>query len=150
MKSFLLLCLLCLSTINCLAVARDFLMAFYNGYKGTNIVLDEKCFGEDFDKQVEKIKEYINERNYQELINALLKIENDLWDTCASDELVGIIDRFEQKVKDKTILNDIIAKVLKIGLHIYRAIKIGAISFDNIGDALGRIFFTLLSDKTPE
>ena len=150
MKEFLLLCLLCLSTINCLAVARDFLMAFYNGYKGTNIVLDEKCFGEDFDKQVEKIKEYINERNYQELINALLKIENDLWDTCASDELVGIIDRFEQKVKDKTILNDIIAKVLKIGLHIYRAIKIGAISFDNIGDALGRIFFTLLSDKTPE
>ncbi len=150
MKGFLLLCLLCLSTINCLAVARDFLMAFYNGYKGTNIVLDEKCFGEDFDKQVEKIKEYINERNYQELINALLKIENDLWDTCASDELVGIIDRFEQKVKDKTILNDIIAKVLKIGLHIYRAIKIGAISFDNIGDALGRIFFTLLSDKTPE
>ena len=105
MKGFLLLCLLCLSTINCLAVARDFLMAFYNGYKGTNIVLDEKCFGEDFDKQVEKIKEYINERNYQELINALLKIENDLWDTCASDELVGIIDRFEQKVKDKTILN---------------------------------------------
>ena len=150
MKGFLLLCLLCLSTINCLAVARDFLMAFYNGYKGTNIVLDEKCFGEDFDKQVEKIKEYINERNYQELINALLKIENDLWDTCASDELVGIIDRFEQKVKDKTILNDIIAKVLKIGLHIYRAIKIGAISFDNIGDAIGRIFFTLLSDKTPE
>ena len=150
MKGFLLLCLLCLSTINCLAVARDFLMAFYNGYKGTNIVLDEKCFGEDFDKQVEKIQEYINERNYQELINALLKIENDLWDTCASDELVGIIDRFEQKVKDKTILTDIIAKVLKIGLHIYRAVKIGAITFENIGDTLGRIFFTLLSDKTPE
>ena len=142
--------ILCLSTINCLAVARDFLMAFYNGYKGTNIVLDEKCFGEDFDKQVEKIQEYINERNYQELINALLKIENDLWNTCASDELVGIIDRFEQKVKDKTILTDIIAKVLKIGLHIYRAVKIGAITFENIGDTLGRIFFTLLSDKTPE
>ena len=150
MKAFLIICLLCLSSINCLAAARDFITAFYNGYKGTTIVLDEKCFGEDFDKQVEKIKEYINERNYQELINALLKIENDLWDTCASDELVGIIDRFEQKVKDKTILNDIIAKVLKIGLHIYRAIKIGAISFDNIGDALGRISFTLLSDKTPE
>ena len=146
MKRFILLCLLCLSTINCLAAARDFLMAFYNGYKGTNIVLDEKCFGEDFDKQVEKIQEYINERNYQELINALLKIENDLWDTCASDELVGIIDRFEQKVKDKTILTDIIAKVLKIGLHIYRAVKIGAITFENIGDTLGRIFFTLLSD----
>ena len=150
MKGFLLLSLLCLSTINCLAVARDFLMAFYNGYKGTNIVLDEKCFGEDFDKQIEKIQEYINERNYQELINALLKIENDLWDNCASDELVGIIDRFEQKVKDKTILTDIIAKVLKIGLHIYRAVKIGAITFENIGDTLGRIFFTLLSDKTPE
>ena len=150
MKGFLLLSLLCLSTINCLAVARDFLMAFYNGYKGTHIVLEEKCFGDDFDKQVDVIKEYISERNYQELINALLKIENDLWDSCASDELVGIIDRFELKIKDNTILTDIIAKVLKIGLHIYRAIKIGAISFENIGDALGRIVFTLLSDKTPE
>ena len=150
MKGFLLICLLCVSTINCLAAARDFLMAFYNGYKGTHIVLDEKCFGEDFDKQIDIIKEYISERNYQELINALLKIENDLWDNCASDELVGIIDRFEQKVKDKTILTDIIAKVLKIGLHIYRAVKNGAITFENIGDTLGRIFFTLLSDKTPE
>ena len=150
MKAFLLLCLLCVSTINCLAAARDFLMAFYNGYKGTHIVLDEKCFGEDFDKQIDIIKEYISERNYPELINALLKIENDLWDTCASDELVAIIDRFEMKIKDKTILTDIIAKILKIGLHIYRGIKIGAISFENIGDTLGRIVFTLLSDKTPE
>ena len=150
MKGFLLVCLLCLSTINCLAVARDFLMAFYNGYKGTHIVLDEKCFGEDFDKQIDIIGQYISERNYQELINALLKIENDLWDSCASDELVAIIDRFELKIKDKSILTDIIAKVLKIGLHIYRAVKIGAISFENVGDALGRIVFTLLSDKTPE
>ena len=150
MKTFLLLCLLCLSSINCLAAARDFLMAFYNGYKGTSIVLDEKCFGEDFDKQIELIKGYISERDYPELINALLKIESDLWDSCASDEIVAIIDRFDQKIKDKTILNDIIAKVLKIGLHIYRAIKIGAISFDNLGDLLGRSCFTLLSDKTPE
>ena len=150
MKGFLLLFFLCLSSINCLAAARDFLMSFYNGYKGTHIILDEKCFGEDFDKQIDIIKEYISNRNYPELINALLKIENDLWNTCASDELVAIIDRFEMKIKDKTILTDIIAKVLKIGLHIYRAIKIGAISFENIGDALGRIVFTLLSDKTPE
>ena len=150
MKTFLILCLLCLSSINCLAAARDFLMAFYNGYKGTSIVLDEKCFGEDFDKQIELIKGYISERDYPELINALLKIESDLWDSCASDEIVAIIDRFDQKIKDKTILNDIIAKVLKIGLHIYRAIKIGAISFDNLGDLLGRSCFTVLSDKTPE
>ena len=150
MKGYLLSFLLCLSSINCLAVARDFLMAFYNGYKGTNIVLDEKCFGEEFDRQVELIKGYISDRNYPELINALLKIENDLWDGCASDEIVGIIDRFETKVKDRTILTDIIAKVLKIGLHIYRAVKIGAISFENIGDCLGRMVFTLLSDKTPE
>ena len=150
MKTFLILCLLSLSSINCLAAARDFLMAFYNGYKGTSIVLDEKCFGEDFDKQIELIKGYISERDYPELINALLKIESDLWDSCASDEIVAIIDRFDQKIKDKTILNDIIAKVLKIGLHIYRAIKIGAISFDNLGDLLGRSCFTLLSDKTPE
>ena len=136
MKIYLVLCLLCLSSINCLAAARDFLMAFYNGYKGTSIVLDEKCFGEDFDKQVEEIKGYISEQ--------------DLWDSCASDEIVAIIDRFEKKVKDKTILTDIIAKVLKIGLHIYRAIKIGAISFENFGDVLGRIVFTLLSDKCPE
>ena len=150
MKIYLVLCLLCLSSINCLAAARDFLMAFYNGYKGTSIVLDEKCFGEDFDKQIELIKGYISERDYPELINALLKIESDLWDSCASDEIVAIIDRFDQKIKDKTILNDIIAKVLKIGLHIYRAIKIGAISFDNLGDLLGRSCFTVLSDKTPE
>ena len=150
MKSFLIICLLCLSSINCLAAARDFLMAFYNGYKGTSIVLDEKCFGTDFDNQIEKIKGYISERNYPELINALLQIESDLCDACASDEIVAIIDRFEKKIKDKTILTDIIAKVLKIGLHIYRAIKIGAISFENLGDALGRIIFTLLSDKCPE
>ena len=150
MKSFLIICLLCLSSINCLAAARDFLMAFYNGYKGTSIVLDEKCFGTDFDNQIEKIKGYISERNYPELINALLQIESDLWEACASDEIVAIIDRFEKKIKDKTILTDIIAKVLKIGLHIYRAIKIGAISFENLGDALGRIIFTLLSDKCPE
>ena len=93
---------------------------------------------------------YISERNFPKLINALLKIEQDLWDSCASDEIVAIIDRFEKKVKDKTILTDIIAKVLKIGLHIYRAIKIGAISFENFGDVLGRIVFTLLSDKCPE
>ena len=150
MKAFLIICLLCLTSINCLTAARDFLMAFYNGYKGTSIVLDEKCFGEDFDKQVEQIKVYISERNYPELITALLKIESDLWDSCASDEIVAIIDRFDKKIKDKTILTDIIAKVLKIGLHIYRAIKIGAISFENFGDVLGRICFTLLSDKTPE
>ncbi len=150
MRTFLVLCLLCLSSINCLQAARDFIMAFYNGYKGTSIVLDEKCFGTDFDQQVEIIKQYISDRNYPELINALLKIEADLWEGCSSDEIVAIIDRFEKKIKDKTILTDIIAKVLKIGLHIYRAIKIGAISFENIGDALGRICFTLLSDKTPE
>ena len=150
MKAFLVICLLCLTSINCLTAARDFLMAFYNGYKGTSIVLDEKCFGEDFDKQVEQIKVYISERNYPELITALLKIESDLWDSCASDEIVAIIDRFDKKIKDKTILTDIIAKVLKIGLHIYRAIKIGAISFENFGDVFGRICFTLLSDKTPE
>ena len=150
MKAFLVICLLCLTSINCLTAARDFLMAFYNGYKGTSIVLDEKCFGEDFAKQVEQIKVYISERNYPELITALLKIESDLWDSCASDEIVAIIDRFDKKIKDKTILTDIIAKVLKIGLHIYRAIKIGAISFENFGDVLGRICFTLLSDKTPE
>ena len=150
MKAFLVICLLCLTSINCLTAARDFFMAFYNGYKGTSIVLDEKCFGEDFDKQVEQIKVYISERNYPELITALLKIESDLWDSCASDEIVAIIDRFDKKIKDKTILTDIIAKVLKIGLHIYRAIKIGAISFENFGDVLGRICFTLLSDKTPE
>ncbi len=150
MKGFLLLCLLCVSTINCLAIARDFIMAFYNGYKGTSIVLDEKCFGEEFDEEVQKIKQYISDRNYPELINALLTIESDLWNACASDELVGIIDRFEEKIKDKTILNDIIAKILKIGLHIYRAVKIGAITFENLGDVLGRIIYTLLSDKTPE
>ena len=150
MKTFLILCLLCLSSINCLAAARDFITAFYNGYKGTTIVLDEKCFGEDFDAQVEKIKTLISERKYEDLSVALLKIEADLWDSCASDELVAIIDRLDQKVKDRTILKDIIAKILKIGLHIYRAIKIGAISFENFGDVLGRILFTLLSDKTPE
>ena len=115
-----------------------------------SIVLDEKCFGSEFDAQIELIKKYISERNYEELINALLKIERDLWESCASDELIAIIDRFEIKVKDKTILNDVIAKILKIGLHFYRAIKIGAISFENLGDLLGRIVFTLLSDKTPE
>ena len=150
MKTFLILCLLCLSSINCLAAARDFIIAFYNGYKGTTIVLDEKCFGEDFDAQVEKIKALIAERKYEDLSVALLKIEADLWDSCASDELVAIIDRLDQKIKDRTILKDIIAKILKIGLHIYRAIKIGAISFENFGDVLGRILFTLLSDKTPE
>ena len=131
MKTFLILCLLCLSSINCLAAARDFITAFYNGYKGTTIVLDEKCFGEDFDAQVEKIKALIAERKYEDLSVALLKIEADLWDSCASDELVAIIDRLDQKIKGKTILKDIVAKILKIGLHIYRAIKIGAISFDN-------------------
>ena len=150
MKKFLILCLLCLSSINCLTAVRDFITAFYNGYKGTTIVLDDKCFGEDFDQQVAKIKELIVERKYDELAVALLKIESDLWNSCATDELVAIIDRFDQKIKDKTILKDIVAKILKIGLHIYRAIKIGAISFDNFGDLLGRIFFTLLSDKTPE
>ena len=80
----------------------------------------------------------------------MLQIESDLWDACASDEIVAIIDRFEKKIKDKTILTDIIAKVLKIGLHIYRAIKIGAISFENLGDALGRIINTLISKKCPE
>ena len=79
-----------------------------------------------------------------------MKLENDLWDSCATDELVAIIDRFDLKVKDGTIKTDLIAKILKIGLHVYRAVKIGAISFENIGDALGRICFTLLSDKTPE
>ena len=143
MKGLLLLCLLSVSTINCFEMARDFIMAFYNGYKGTSIVLDEKCFGKDFDEQIEKIKQYISERNIEELINALLKIENDLWEACASDELVAILDRLEMKIKDKSILNDIIAKVLKIGLHIYRAVKIGAITMENIGDALGRICFTL-------
>ena len=150
MKAFLVICLLCLSSINCLAAARDFITSFYNGYKGTSIVLDEKCFGEDFDAQIEQIKVLISEKNYDELAVALLKIEADLWDNCASDEIVGIIDRLDQKIKDKTILTDIVAKILKIGLHIYRAIKIGAITFDNFGDVLGRILFTLLSDKTPE
>ena len=143
-------CIYIIKNINCLAAARDFITAFYNGYKGTTIVLDEKCFGEDFDAQVEKIKALIAERKYEDLSVALLKIEADLWDSCASDELVAIIDRLDQKIKDRTILKDIIAKILKIGLHIYRAIKIGAISFENFGDVLGRILFTLLSDKTPE
>ena len=133
-----------------MAPARDFIMSFYNGYKGTNIVLNEKCFGEDFDRDFNLVKQYISERNYDELINILLKLENDLWDSCATDELVAIIDRFDLKVKDGTIKTDLIAKILKIGLHIYRAVKIGAISFENIGDVLGRICFTLLSDKTPE
>jgi len=150
MKGIFLLCLLSISTINCLAPARDFIMSFYNGYKGTNIVLNEKCFGEDFDRDFDLVKQYISERNYDELINILLKLENDLWDSCATDELVAIIDRFDLKVKDGTIKTDLIAKILKIGLHIYRAVKIGAISFENIGDVLGRICFTLLSDKTPE
>ena len=150
MKGIFLLCLLSISTINCLAPARDFITSFYNGYKGTNIVLNEKCFGEDFDRDFNLVKQYISERNYDELINILLKLENDLWDSCATDELVAIIDRFDLKVKDGTIKTDLIAKILKIGLHIYRAVKIGAISFENIGDALGRICFTLLSDKTPE
>ena len=101
-------------------------------------------------KYTEKIKALIAERKYEDLSVALLKIEADLWDSCASDELVAIIDRLDQKIKDRTILKDIIAKILKIGLHIYRAIKIGAISFENFGDVLGRILFTLLSDKTPE
>ena len=150
MKTFLIICLLCLSSINCLAAARDFITAFYNRYKGTSIVLDEKCFGEDFDAQIEQIKVLISERKYEELSVALLKIEADLWDSCATEEIVAIIDRLDQKIKDKTITKDIIAKILKIGLHIYRAIKIGAISFENLGDVLGRILFTLLSDKTPE
>ena len=150
MKGIFLLCLLSISTINCLAPARDFIMSFYNGYKGTNIILNEKCFGEDFDRDFNLVKQYISERNYDELINILLKLENDLWDSCATDELVAIIDRFDLKVKDGTIKTDLIAKILKIGLHIYRAVKIGAISFENIGDVLGRICFTLLSDKTPE
>ena len=150
MKKFLILCLLCLSSINCLTAARDFITAFYNGYKGTTIVLDDKCFGEDFDQQVAKITELILERKCDESAVALLKIESDLWNSCATDELVAIIDRFDQKIKDKTILKDIVAKILKIGLHIYRAIKIGAISMENLGDVLGRIFYTLLSDKTPE
>ena len=150
MRVYLLLCLLCLSSINCLTAARDFLMAFYNGYKGTSIVLDEKCFGTEFDEQVELIKTYWVDRNYPELVNALLKIESDLFDACATEELIAIIDRMEQKIKDKTILTDIFAKILKIGLHIYRAIKIGAITFENIGDVLGRIIFTMLSDKCPE
>ena len=124
MKTFLIICLLCLSSINCLAAARDFITAFYNGYKGTSIVLDEKCFGEDFDAQIEQIKVLISERKYEELSVALLKIEADLWDSCATEEIVAIIDRLDQKIKDKTITKDIIAKILKIGLHIYRAIKL--------------------------
>ena len=150
MRVYLLLCLLCLSSINCFTAARDFIMAFYNGYKGTSIVLDEKCFGTEFDEEIERIKTYWVDRNYPELVNALLKIESDLFDACATEELIAIIDRMEQKIKDKTILTDIFAKILKIGLHIYRAIKIGAITFENIGDVLGRIIFTMLSDKCPE
>ena len=150
MRVYLLLCLLCLSSINCLTAARDFLMAFYNGYKGTSIVLDEKCFGTEFDETFEKIKRYWADKNYPELINALLKIESDLWEGCATEELLAILDRLDQKIKDKTILTDIVAKILKIGLHIYRAIKIGAITFENFGDVLGRICFTMLSDNCPE
>ena len=150
MKGIFLLCLLSISTISCLAPARDFITSFYNGYKGTSIILNEKCFGEDFDRDFNLLKEYISERNYDEIINILLKLENDLWDSCGTDELVAIIDKFDEKVKDGSIKTDLIAKILKIGLHIYRAVKIGAISFENIGDVLGRICFTLLSEKTPE
>ena len=150
MKNFLILSLICISTINCLDAVRDLIMAYYNGYKGTSIVLDEKCFGSNFDKDFELIKQYVSERNIPELISILLSLGDELWDACLADELVAIFDRFEKKIKDQTILNDIFAKVLKIGLEIYRAIKIGAISFSNLGDLLGRISFTLLSDKTPE
>ena len=137
-----------MSSINCLEAAKDFLMSFYNGYKGTHIILDGKCFGKDYDKQIDIIKEYISERNYPELINVLLKVENDLWDACASDELVAIIDRFEKKIKDKTILTDIIAKFLKIRFHIYRAIKIGALSFEKIKDTWEELFSLYYIIKT--
>ena len=100
--------------------------------------------------QLQSPRPRTDNKNYPELINALLKIESDLHDACATDELIAIIDRMEQKIKDKTILTDIVAKILKIGLHIYRAIKIGAITFENIGDVLGRLIFTMLSDKCPE
>ena len=71
----------------------------------------------------------MTENNYPELINTLLKIESDLNEVCVPDELIAIIDRIEQKIKDKRILVDIVAKILKIGLHFYIAIKIGVITF---------------------
>lgn len=156
MKSVLILVTLMSLAISCISASqsegKEFITGFFQAVKGGDWKINENCFGQAFEAEIEDLKSSIKTLNLQKALEILSKIAVETQADCPVAEFKELKNLITEKVKSGELLSNIRKNfnqiILIIGELFHSQTQRPAY---NYGKALGRIALIVLynskSDK---
>lgn len=147
LKHLLVICLI-ISFVHSYEPAREFISSFLVLVEESQEVkLDSKCFGEDFDVEIQRVVKYFKAQKFTFLLLLLKKMGSEIYKYCPSDAFISLFYKIKAKIDNKEILNDIIPKILMGITLIYKVAISGNITGSLVGENLGKFIMILLKPK---
>lgn len=128
--------------------ARQFVTAFLKSSTGEDVQLSDQCLGATFDKNLAKIKKYIQSENITLLLLTLQALYSDISKNCPIDKFTALASKIQQKVTDKSILDDIDNKLNDATKLIMKEYKNPTHTGESIGTTAGGIIAVFIREHS--
>ena len=128
--------------------ARDFVKSFLEAAENkTEIVLNEQCFGSDFDTELTKVVKYFKEEKFTFLLLLIKKMGSEIYNNCPSGDFIALYKEIKEQIENKTILQSWLPKIVKVGVYIFKLLTQGEINISIVGEYFGKIIYTIMQSK---
>jgi hypothetical protein len=146
--SLILISLLCLSIQKQYSQdGREFLTGLMSQLQGKDFKLDDKCLGQDFENDMEKLIDAI--KNENTILTAVVagKIISEMEEKCPKNDLNKVYNDSLALVEKNEIMNRIMAHSQEV-VHIMKEELVGnQMTAKNIGETLGKLINTVIYEK---
>lgn len=147
LKHLLVICLI-ISFVHSYQPARDFISSFLVSVEEKQEVkLDSKCFGEDFDIEIQRVVKYFKTQKFTFLLLLLKKMGSEIYQFCPSDDFISLFYKIKAKIDNKEILNDIVPKIIMGITLVYNVVTSEKITGSLVGENLGKFINILIKPK---
>lgn len=142
----LLLTLLLCSSSYSMTFPREFITSYLTTIHNKPFELNDKCFGDNFDEQLQNIQKYLSSYDYTMILINLQRMVMDVHLYCPISSFTNIVHKFIEKYKDQSIYHNLLSNLLKTVELIVNEYKDGEHTAYSIGNVLGEITLLYIND----
>lgn len=143
----LLLTLLLCSSSYSMTIPREFIISYLTTIHNKPFELNDKCFGDNFDEQLQNIQKYLPSYDYTMILINLQRMVMDFHLYCPISSFTNIVYKFIEKYKDQSIYHNLLSNLLKTVELIVNEYKDGEHTAYSIGNVLGEITLLYINDN---
>jgi hypothetical protein len=129
-----------------MTMPREFIISYLTTIHNQPFELNDKCFGDNFDEQLQNIQKYLSSYDYTMILINLQRMVADVHLYCPISSFRQIVYKFIEKYEDKSIYNNLLSNLLKTVELIVNEYKDGEHTARSIGVTLGEITLLYIDD----